>query len=227
LSNIPTWYQLNETKQEQICKRLAERNSTVVYDGHTFSVKDIPLWYFLDEADQKAVEKMLGSRDILYRRSGDKKNKPVLANLGLAVNLHLATQNDDAREGVARERVGAIMTSFIRSRGKTVPALLRRAFTRALVYTGKISINGEGENAINLSTIFVGASYSLNIRDLTSQARVSDTINKCKYGKNVADTIEAQTHSGKKYPQNVGKRGKVNTKPRGNTRTVRRVTYGR
>ena len=225
LSDVPAWYKLNETKQEQIYKKLAERNGSVMYEGQRYSAKDIPLWYFLDEAEQKATAQMLNDNDILYRSYGEKKNKSVLANLGLAINACIAA--DDAQKDVAVERVAALMISYTRSCGKVIPALQKRAFMRAAVFSNKIKINGVGENSIDLSSIFVGASYQLKVRDLNNPIRMVDTITKCPYGKNVADTIRAEVGGGKKYPQNIGKRGKVNTKPRGNTRTVRRVTYGR
>ena len=186
-SDVPMWYKLSDTKQEQLGKLLADANSSVVFNGRAIASKEVPALYFTSKEDQRAVRQSLGSADLLVRKPTDNKRKPVLSNLAYELNLYAIT-----KDPVAQERAATRMAAFTRSRGKVVPALQKRANIRAQVFLGQINLNGEGENSINLETVNIGASYSVKVSDLNKPKAICDSIKDCAYGKTYGDTLRAE-----------------------------------
>ena len=186
-SDVPIWYKWSDKKQEQLSKLLADANSSVVFNGHVIASKEVPVMYFTSKEDQKAVRQSLGSADLLVRKSTDDKRKSVLSNLAYELNLYAVT-----KDPVAQERAATRMATFTRSRGKVVPALQKRANIRAQVFLGRINLNGEGDNSINLETVNIGASYSVKVSDLNKPKAICDSIKDCTYGKTYGDTLEAE-----------------------------------
>ena len=213
-SDVPMWYKWSDSKQEQLGKLLADANSSVVFDGHAIAAKEIPALYFTSKEDQRAVRQSLGSDDLLVRKSTDNKRKSVLSNLAYELNLYAVTKNP-----VAQERAATRMASFTRSRGKVVSALQKRANIRAQVFLGQISLNGEGENSINLETVNIGASYSVKVSDLNKPKAICDSIKDCAYGKTYEDTLRAELSQTSKRAQQTIRR-RAQTSRRIQTRTV-------
>ncbi len=188
LSDVPEWYKLSTDKQQQICKMLAAENDHLTYQGRQYEVKNIPIWYFLNKTE-KDLLKQYFPENMLVRKNGDESKKPVLSNLGYELNTYAVTQTPEARE-----RVAVRLASYIHSRGKEVSALQNRANIRAMIFLGKIELNGSGENSINLEDVHIGASYSVKTEDLDNAKVICDTVKGCVAGRNFKDTLDAQLH---------------------------------
>lgn len=194
-SDLPQWYKLDDRTRKEVCKRLADANRSIICKGvGIFDVSNVPAWYLLNNGDKIAMEKAFEENpEVLHRTALEPANSPVLTDLGCELNAYALNHNADMRE-----RAASRIASFIRSRGKVVPALQKRANIRAKIFSGEIQLGGEGDNSIDLDKVSIGASYSLSVNDLNDTKLICDSINNCKYGKNFADTMEYQlTHAAK------------------------------
>lgn len=211
LGEVPPIYKLNPEQRLEVCKRLTKLNENVCFtlrnkQTYALTAEEIPMWYLLNKTEKNAVRQLFdGHTDVLYRTSSDPAKKPVLSNLGYELNTYAIS-----KDPVAKERVATRIASFIRSRGKVVPALQKRAAIRAKVFSGEIQLNGTGDNSIDLENAAIGASYSLKLSDLGDVKLICDSINNCNFGKNFADTMQYQvTHYGRTTKSNIRSRNRT------------------
>ena len=194
MSDVPLWYRAGNKQRLDVCKLLAQNNKAVTYRNHSYEAKGISLWYFLEPQDRDSLQTLFaGHEEVLTRTAKDKKNKPVLSNLGYEVNAYAMNKSPSFRERVAMR-----IASYIHSGGNVVEALQKRANIRAQVFLGEITLDGSGPNSIDLEKVSIGAGYSVKIGDLTNPKLICDSINNCNYGKNFKDTVQYQlAHAGR------------------------------
>lgn len=222
-SDVPSYYKLKNIQQQKVGELLARANGSIVVNGHTLTSKDIPAIYFMSQDEQKVLRSS-GLGDFLVRKSGDNKRKQVCSNLAMELTVSALMKDNP----VAQERVATRLASFIRSRGRVVPALQKRANIRAQVFLGAIQLNGEGENSINLETANIGASYLVKESDLNNPKAICDTVKGCVSGKNFADTLNSVfSRVSKKIRTQVRSHSKTSRRMQVRTTMVRTGARGR
>ena len=221
-SEIRPYYLLSEEKQTIVTQKLAAANKVTNYNGHTVSAKDIQAWYFLSPKDQVTIKGIFKGMP-LFKKNSKNQMTPILTGLCCELNLYLANKTPENRERAANR-----IASFVHSGEKIVPQLFKRANLRALIFSGKISLEDDSTTnesktaSINLDKIHLGAISSAKVSAFDNPKALTETLMNVKAGQSYKDTIARE----EARVQKIVSRGRRNVQTKINFKNVRSGARG-
>ena len=98
------------------------------------------------------------------------------------------------RSEEAKEKVIAYMDTRVYSRGQKINVLVKRRVVEEKILFGEIIMDNTGEyaleNSVNFAQAPLGGIYSVKMADLGNVSFLCDSLNNCRFGKNLSDTID-------------------------------------
>ena len=144
--------------------------------------------------EKMSTQQIAAIGSLLYNTgAGILKNKATgePSELSVAINNYF---NDSIDAETNKAEIKRIMNNKVYSRGRKLTVLVKRRLLEEKIFFGEIIMDNHGEyaleNSVNFAEQPIGAVYGISIADFADTSLICDSINNCKYGRNLADSIE-------------------------------------